>query len=125
MWSEVAEVTFDVAYFLPPKPEVELNLVREEGKINISIINHDPEEGEVAAVYNDVYRSIDGEEFKLFMTGVPVNTTITDNTPTVGGNNALLCDSIQRPTVGHTIRYRKCGRSPAWPLLLERRAWLG
>ena len=110
MWSEVAEVTFDVAYFLPPKPEVELNLVREEGKINISIINPDPEEGEVAAVYNDVYRSIDGEEFKLFMTGVPVNTTITDNTPTVGGNNAYyviaysdLPSAIQSDTVSMDV----------------------
>lgn len=44
--------------------------------------------------YNKVYRSIDGGEWLLVEDNVPVNTTIRDHIPTVGGNNNYYVQSI-------------------------------
>jgi hypothetical protein len=44
--------------------------------------------------YNKVYRSIDGGEWLLVEDNVPVNTTIRDHIPSVGGNNNYYVQSI-------------------------------
>lgn len=50
--------------------------------------------GEVDAVSNDVWRSIDDGPFVLIATGVPVDTTITDWAPTVAGTNHYRVDAV-------------------------------
>lgn len=93
MESELAEVEFIVEYATPPVPQVELELIEEEGSINITVVNEDPEEDQVEAIYNNVYRSIDGGEFELIFSRINTNTTVTDYIPTVGGLNSYYVEA--------------------------------
>lgn len=56
------------------------------------IIEIEPENAETD--YNTVYRSIDGGSFEEILTNIPVNTTVTDYTPTIGGNNNYYVEAV-------------------------------
>jgi len=56
------------------------------------IITIEPEN--VDATSNNVYRSIDDGDYVLVKDGVPTNTTITDYTPTIYGNNKYIVTGI-------------------------------
>ena len=55
--------------------------------VEISPLNADTD-------YNQLYRSINGGSFELIEDQIPVNTTVTDHIPTVGGNNNYYVKSI-------------------------------
>jgi hypothetical protein len=46
------------------------------------------------ADYNRVYRSVDGGSWELVQDEIPINTSITDYIPTVGGNNNYYIQAI-------------------------------
>lgn len=94
LWSAYATQAFTVAYALPPVPGVTLEWAAETGSVLITIENPAPSGGEVAAVTNDVWRSIDDGPWTLIAAGVPTNTTVQDFSPTVAGTNHYRVDAI-------------------------------
>lgn len=56
------------------------------------IITIEPENAE--AVSNTVYRSVDDGDYEEVLTGVPLNTIVTDYVPTIGGNNKYYVEAV-------------------------------
>ncbi|RQV92578.1 MAG: fibronectin type III domain-containing protein [Calditrichaeota bacterium] len=96
LWSDETEVEFDTDFYVPPTPTIELELDEDIGGINITITNPSSTPPEVDAVYNKVYRSIDGGDWELIpgLNEVSLNTTVTDYTCGIGNNNNYYVQAI-------------------------------
>lgn len=104
LWSEWDSVEFYTDYIAPPKPTFSLVSDVDSGSVVITIdnaINGDIQDfgegifgkgyfgsmGSVNASYNKVYRKVDDGEYILIHDNVPVNTSVVDYYPTIGGVN--------------------------------------
>lgn len=87
MWSLADEVDFTVAYALPPTPVVVATWDPDAATVSLAITNPATGAGEVDADHVNVWRSLDSGAFVLIAEGVPLNTTVTDYSPTVAGDN--------------------------------------
>jgi len=76
------------------QPIATLELDSENGTITIDITNPDVEDGFEETLYNNIYRSVDDGEYELIYTEIPVNTSVTDYIPTIGGNNKYYIESV-------------------------------
>lgn len=85
MLSTPATRAFTVSYALPPTPTLVATWDPETASVALEITNPAAVDDDPEGVYNDVYRSLDGGAWALLYAGVPVNTTITDWSPTVSG----------------------------------------
>lgn len=87
LWSTLNEVSFNTVFAVPPTPTIVLTKSESTGSVQIAITNPSPEGAEIEAVSNDVYRSVDGGvNYVKFLTGVPLNTTVTDYLPLLGSS---------------------------------------
>jgi len=87
LWSEPDQVAITVSYALPPTPVVTGSWDEETGAVIINIENPPTVEGEVDASHNELHRAIDGEDWELIATAIPLNTALTDYIPAVGTLN--------------------------------------
>ena len=94
LWSTADASEFTVAYALPPTPTLVASWNPDSATVAVQIINPAPGSGEVATDHNDLYRSIDSGPFELIATGVPVNTIVTDWSPTVAGTNTYRAAAV-------------------------------
>jgi hypothetical protein len=97
LWSTgagIGHVTFAVAYARPPVPVLLTSWDPDAATVSVQIQNPAPGAGEVAANHVDLYRSIGGGPLELIATGVPLNTTVTDYTPTVAGTNTYRAIAV-------------------------------
>lgn len=78
LWSPWNAVIFTTAFPLPRTPQVTLNWDVEQGAVQVTMANLAPGSGQVAATYNQIYRSVDGTTWTLVMDNAPLNTTISD-----------------------------------------------
>lgn len=66
------------------------------------IVEITPENSE--ADYNRVYRSVDDGIYKLILDDVPLNTTVTDYIPTIGGNNKYYIEAVSTvPSISQSL----------------------
>lgn len=84
LWSEWDTVTFTTDFPLPPVPVVQLSWDAEQGAVVAEITNPDPGVGQVPAIANDLYWSVDGSEWTLAFSGAMLNTSTADLTAPVG-----------------------------------------
>jgi len=88
MWSLGDTNAFTVAYAVPPTPVVVATWDPDTATVGLAITVTDPPTApEVAATHVNVYRSLDGGAFVLIAEAVPLNTSVTDYSPTVAGTN--------------------------------------
>jgi hypothetical protein len=81
MWSYETLQQFTVTYAKPPVPTMELTWLPEDGAVAVQIVNPDPVLPQVATTSNDLWRSVDGSDWKLVASGLPVNASVTDFIP--------------------------------------------
>ena len=86
LWSDEAINSFTVAYVPPVAPVVTADWDDVTGSVTLNITNPTPTT-EPATVYNEVWRSINGETPVLMATGLALNTSMIDYLPAVGGTN--------------------------------------
>lgn len=103
LWSELAEVEFDVDFFVPATPTFSLELDESVGGVNITIVNPSATPPEIDAVYNRVYRQVDSGEWELAIDNVDLNTTVTDYIPSIGGNTNYYVQAVSAiPSVANS-----------------------
>lgn len=93
-WSVESSITFLTEFAQPMQPLATLELDSENGTITIDITNPAVEDGFEETLYNNIYRSVDDGEYELIYTEIPVNTSVTDYIPTIGGNNKYYIESV-------------------------------
>lgn len=87
LWSEPVQITATVEYPTPAPPTVTAQWDHDSGIVVVTISNPPEGEGEVPALYNELWRSIDGDEWVRIATMIPPDTTVTDYIPAVGTYN--------------------------------------
>lgn len=88
LWSTPDTVTFTVAYAPPPTPVLTALYNAETGSTALTVTNPAPVAPEVATDHNDLYRSLDaGTTWTLIGENLPVNGSMVDPLPLVGGSN--------------------------------------
>ena len=108
LWGDYDVQAFTVTYSLPEVPTATLTWNSENDSVAITIDNPPTGSGKVDAVYNDVYRSIDGGPFLLVASGVPVDGTVIDPIPSMRGLNLykIVAVSALPSTVSSDIGFR-------------------
>lgn len=102
LWSVEAINLFTVAYVPPVAPVVTTVWDGITGSVTLNITNPPPTT-EPTTIYNEVWRSINGEEAKLLITGMALNSSLIDYLPAVGGTNVYSVIAYSNvPTVKTT-----------------------
>ena len=102
--SDPKEITFTVSYAIPDRAELELEFVKEEGKVIINIIN--PEEKEPYAAFNRIYRRINNGKAVLIADNLPPNTSFIDYLPITAGKNSYFVVTISDlPSMNTSFEY--------------------
>lgn len=78
LWSAWDSIIFTTSFPQPPVPSFTMNWDQTQGSVQLSITNPAPGVGEVAATYNVIERSTDGEEWTVVNASAPVSTTSAD-----------------------------------------------
>lgn len=60
-------------------------------------IEIEPENAETD--YNKLYRSVNGGDWELVESNIPINTTVTDHIPNIGGNNNYYVEAFNDSTI--------------------------
>jgi hypothetical protein len=108
LWSAINGVNFTTTFAVPPTPTIILIPDELTGTVQIAITNPSPAGAEIAAVSNDVYRSTNGcLTYSKFLTGVTLNTTVTDYIPIIGTPVYYYVEAVSStPTVAaSTVSY--------------------
>lgn len=87
LWSEPDRVTVLVKYPLPAKPTLEGQWDHETGAVMIAFTNPTYADDELPTEYNEVWRSLNGQDWAMIFDQLPQNTTVTDYIPVLGGTN--------------------------------------
>ena len=85
LWSDEAAAAFTTDFLPPTTPTLTASWDEALGAVTLTINN--PGDGTVAAVRNDIWRSIDGGPWLLVASELPLNTTVVDRVPTTHGLN--------------------------------------
>lgn len=93
-WSILKDVTFDTVFAVPSAPTFVATFDLEKTAVNIDIVNPSPSELEVEAIYNNVYRKINGNVYELILTNVPINTTVIDYLPNIKAINYYYIEAV-------------------------------
>jgi|GEM_PF-6905277 len=100
LWSVETNVEFDTAFSVPPTPTFTLTKNETTGTVNIAITNPSPEGAEIEAITNNIYRSIDGENYDLILEDVTLNSSVTDYIPALGIPTYYIVEAVSAtPTV--------------------------
>ena len=84
VWSDEQQVPFTVDYAEPPAPVVTPYWRPDEGAVVLDVYVSGPAEGQPEAVRVDVFRAIEGDEWRLIAGGVTPGASVTDFTPPLG-----------------------------------------
>jgi hypothetical protein len=105
LWSLETETEFNTVFAVPPTPTIVLTEDTVNGLVNIAITNPSPEGAEIEAVTNNVYRSLDGgTTYELILEDIPLNTTVVDYVPNIGGTTYYYVDSVSAtPTIASSV----------------------
>lgn len=87
LWSAPASVGITALYPLPAAPVVEATWDPDTGSVVVTITNPAPLGEEVEATYNELWRSINGDEWILIATGLELNSAMTDYLPALNSSN--------------------------------------
>lgn len=101
--SDTKEIIFEVEYAIPERAEIELEFIKNEGKVIINVINP---EGEPEAVFNRVYRQINDEKAILIADNLSPNTAFIDYIPTIAGKNSYFVVTVSDlPSTNTSFKY--------------------
>lgn len=110
LWSLPALSTFTVDYAAPPTPEFSVQWNEDTGSAAITYVVPAPNPGEAEATHVEVWRSANGDEWKLVAGGLPLDSTIVDAIPATHGVNhyrvvsvSALPSTAESPTVGLAV----------------------
>jgi hypothetical protein len=104
LWSELYSVEFDVVFYVPSKPSIELSFYENMGAVLIDITNPDPEEEEIPTSYNKLYRVLSDGTYELVYDNIPVNTTVIDYVPILNGTNQYFVMAVSAiPTINDSF----------------------
>lgn len=94
LWSVEVVRIFVTNYPAPEKPVVSASFDPTTATANIEIVNPEPGEGVPEALYNRLYRSVDGGAPVLIADNVPPNSAITDYIPGVANTNVYYAVAV-------------------------------
>lgn len=104
LWSEETSTEFNTSFAVPPTPSFVLTSDETNGTVNIAITNPSPEDEEIEAITNNVYRSTDGINYYLILENIGLNTSVTDYIPIIGVPCYYIIESVSAtPTVAQAV----------------------
>lgn len=92
-WGVETDVEFTTDFYVPSTPVIVVNN-ENDGIVTIEIENPSPTGDELTADHNNLYRSIDGENYELVYEDIEPNTSITDYLPNVGGDTYYYVNAV-------------------------------